>query len=417
MGDFNRGEIDVLVATTVVEVGRRRPQCERDGDPRRRTATGSRSSTSCAAESGAASRESFCILVAPDDAGAIERLRDSRRDERRLQGGGRRPAPTPRRRAGRDRAGRGANGTIGNVVDDFAFYMQAKAEAEAIVSADPDLGATRAPRLRALIDDVAAARALLVTAWRRRRRRLRLRPYARIRQPARTPRVRPAGRAARRTDRRRGARAIRTHRRADCAVFRAAKIPMEAMLTGFVATLPLGEARPRPEFARRSPNRYREICYALVDETGAPDARRASSARGARRRRRIPVGILTNGWSPLQERKIARALGHFPGPILVSDTIGAYKPSGASVSLLETRARLRIRRGSGTSATIRSPTSTARAPYGLRAVWIDERQRAVSGRPAAAPTARIDHLAGFGGDRSRCVRHYGEDNGPTRWVR
>ena len=42
--------------------------------------------------------------------------------------------------------------------------MQAKAAAEAIVGADPELAAPEHRSLRALIDDVAAARALLVTA-------------------------------------------------------------------------------------------------------------------------------------------------------------------------------------------------------------------------------------------------------------
>jgi hypothetical protein len=42
--------------------------------------------------------------------------------------------------------------------------MQAKGAAEAIVSADPELDRPEHRPLRALIDDVAAARALLVTA-------------------------------------------------------------------------------------------------------------------------------------------------------------------------------------------------------------------------------------------------------------
>ncbi len=58
----------------------------------------------------------------------------------------------------------GANDTVGNIVDDFALYMQAKGSAEAIVSEDPELAAPEHLALRALIDDVAAARALLVTA-------------------------------------------------------------------------------------------------------------------------------------------------------------------------------------------------------------------------------------------------------------
>jgi ATP-dependent DNA helicase RecG len=65
--------------------------------------------------------------------------------------------------AGTAQAG-ASDGTIGNIVDDFSLYMQAKGAAEAIVSADPELALPEHRSLRALIDDVAAARALLVTA-------------------------------------------------------------------------------------------------------------------------------------------------------------------------------------------------------------------------------------------------------------
>jgi FMN phosphatase YigB (HAD superfamily) len=73
-------------------------------------------------------------------------------------------------------------------------------------------------------------------------------------------------------------------------------------------------------------NRYREICYDLVDELvrpidGAPKLIAELGDAGVR------MAILTNGWSPLQERKVTRALGTFPGAILVSDRLGAQKPS------------------------------------------------------------------------------------------
>ncbi len=65
--------------------------------------------------------------------------------------------------AGTAQAG-GADGLIGNIVDDFALYMQAKAEADAIVLRDPELSDAEHLALRALIDETAVARALLVTA-------------------------------------------------------------------------------------------------------------------------------------------------------------------------------------------------------------------------------------------------------------
>jgi FMN phosphatase YigB (HAD superfamily) len=86
-----------------------------------------------------------------------------------------------------------------------------------------------------------------------------------------------------------------------------------------------------------SPERWREHCYALVPELvqpvdGACETLAALRARGA------PVAILTNGWSPLQQKKIAYALGEAARalPILVSDSIGCVKPeSGAFDALVD----------------------------------------------------------------------------------
>jgi ATP-dependent DNA helicase RecG len=162
MASFKRGEIDVLVATTVVEVGVDVPNAsvmmildaERFGLATLHQLRG---------RVGRGAAESFCILVAPNDAEAIERLdvlvetndgfKVAEEDLRLRKAGV---------LAGTTQAG--ANDTIGNIVDDFKLYMEAKGSAEAIVSADPELAAPEHLSLRALIDDVAAARALLVTA-------------------------------------------------------------------------------------------------------------------------------------------------------------------------------------------------------------------------------------------------------------
>ena len=117
-----------------------------------------------AAASGAGAAASACILMAPDDKVAIERLdvlvttNDGFKvaeEDLRLRNAG--------ELAGTSQAGDAA-GTIGNIIDDFSLYMQAKGAAEAIVSADPELLEPGHAALRGLIDDVAAARALLVTA-------------------------------------------------------------------------------------------------------------------------------------------------------------------------------------------------------------------------------------------------------------
>jgi putative hydrolase of the HAD superfamily len=115
------------------------------------------------------------------------------------------------------------------------------------------------------------------------------------------------------------------------APFRRAELPMAGMIRRFVAALP---GSPAVGDAEALAAEYRRLCYQLVDELvepidGAVEIITELSAHG------IALGILTNGWSPLQEKKIARALGAFPGPILVSDTIGAYKPSAAAFRRLE----------------------------------------------------------------------------------
>jgi ATP-dependent DNA helicase RecG len=162
MAGFKRGEIDVLVATTVVEVGVDVPNAsvmailnaERFGLATLHQLRG---------RVGRGAAESFCLLIAPDDAAAVERLEilaatndgfKVAEEDLRLRKAG--------MLAGTSQAGEGD--TIGNLVDDFSLYMQAKAAAEEIVSADPELAAPEHVPLRALIDDVAAARALLVTA-------------------------------------------------------------------------------------------------------------------------------------------------------------------------------------------------------------------------------------------------------------
>lgn len=171
--------------------------------------------------------------------------------------------------------------------------------------------------------------------------------------------------------------------------FRAAEIPMATMLEGFVTTLPLrgGGLEWSPDVLAE---RYREICYALVDEMvqpmdGAVDCI-ASLARAG-----IPIGILTNGWSPLQEKKIARALGYFPGPVLVSESIGAYKPSADAFRVLETTLGCS---GSDLWYVGDNPVADidgARS-YGLRAVWVTD-HAAPYPEGLRPPTARIDRLS------------------------
>jgi HAD superfamily hydrolase (TIGR01509 family) len=170
--------------------------------------------------------------------------------------------------------------------------------------------------------------------------------------------------------------------------FRAAEESMATMMVRFAARFLTNGATTRVD-GEELAGRYRQICYDLVTEMvvpipGAIECIRALVAAG------IPIAILTNGWSELQERKIEHALGEFPGPILVSDLLGAYKPSAAAFRQLEealgvTPAELWYV-GDNPVADI----AGARA-YGLRAVWLN---RGGDAYPAelAEPTAQIEHL-------------------------
>jgi ATP-dependent DNA helicase RecG len=163
MARFNRGETDVLVATTVVEVGVDVPNAsvmvildaQRYGLAQLHQLRG---------RVGRGVERSFCILIAPDDAGDVERLEilagttdgfTIAEEDLRLRREG--------EFAGTAQAGAGL-GTIGSIVADFELYMRAKVEADAIVGADPELCAPEHRGLLELVDSVAAARALLVTS-------------------------------------------------------------------------------------------------------------------------------------------------------------------------------------------------------------------------------------------------------------
>ncbi len=115
----------------------------------------------------------------------------------------------------------------------------------------------------------------------------------------------------------------------------AARERLEAILAGFRAgtasmdemiahvALALG-ANP----ATANAARWQQHCYDLVDELVRP-VEGARDMLAVVRSRAIPAAILTNGWTPLQQKKIARALGDasLGMTILVSDAIRAIKPA------------------------------------------------------------------------------------------
>jgi HAD superfamily hydrolase (TIGR01509 family) len=134
--------------------------------------------------------------------------------------------------------------------------------------------------------------------------------------------------------------------------------------------------------------RWEAICLELVERVTPIDGARDLLATLAERG--IPTAILTNGWSPLQEAKIARALG-FRGKVLVSEAIGVRKPEAAAFSLLVGVLGVSPDRCFYVGDNPEADVIGAQAA-GLRGVWFD--WEGVAYPPEAPPPfARIGALA------------------------
>jgi FMN phosphatase YigB (HAD superfamily) len=111
------------------------------------------------------------------------------------------------------------------------------------------------------------------------------------------------------------------------ARFRGGELSVEDAVALFVQSLGVdGDPVDRAQ-------QWREHCYALVPKHVRP-VDGAREVLAALRAAGVPLAILTNGWSPLQEKKIAQALGDFPEPILVSEVLGVAKPDAAAFAKL-----------------------------------------------------------------------------------
>jgi putative hydrolase of the HAD superfamily len=177
------------------------------------------------------------------------------------------------------------------------------------------------------------------------------------------------------------------------ARFRAGAIGLEEMVARFIARV---GAPVDPMWAER----YREICYGLVDVlvTPIPGARELLAALA---QSGIHTAILTNGWSPLQNLKIHRALD-YRRPILVSGELGILKPAAAAfgklVDVLDAPRERVWYVGDNPTVDVAGAHGA-----GLRSVWFDWEQVAY---PAGAPPPDVrigrlpdllDLLRGAGG--------------------
>jgi ATP-dependent DNA helicase RecG len=164
MARFVRGEADVLMATTVVEVGVDVPNASvmvildahRYGLAQLHQLRG---------RVGRGAARSYCILISPDGPASdsarldvLERTNDGfeiAEQDLRLRKGG--------EFAGTLQAG-SSDTLLGDFADDFALYMRAKADADELVAQDPELARPEHRQLRDLADEDASARAVFVSS-------------------------------------------------------------------------------------------------------------------------------------------------------------------------------------------------------------------------------------------------------------
>lgn len=163
MQRFARGELHVLVATTVIEVGVDVPNAsvmvildaQRYGLAQLHQLRG---------RVGRGAAKSYCLLIAPDESGEVERLQILTEstdgfviseEDLRLRG--------PGEFAGTAQAGR-LEFHVADLVRDIDIYRRAKADAQRIIEADPDLERPENAGLRALIEGEPSARAMLLSS-------------------------------------------------------------------------------------------------------------------------------------------------------------------------------------------------------------------------------------------------------------
>ncbi len=288
--------------------------------------------------------------------------------------------------AGTAQAGAGL-GTIGNIVADFELYMRAKVEADAIVGADPEL---RAPEHR------ASARA-------RRQRRGRARLAGDVVTGAAaacavgfdfdhtlgldngleaTAYYRLAAELG---------RSVSERDRAWTAFiddtllerFRAGAISLDDAIDAFVERLGLA---PQPAYVEA----LSRASATTSSTTSSPRSTERANSWQTLAERAIPTAILTNGWSPLQYRKIGRALG-YAGPILVSDELGIVKPDPAAFGKLVDVLGVPRERVWFVGDNPKTDVAGAQGA-GLRAVWFDWEHIAYPA-DAPRPDVRIARLS------------------------
>ena len=162
---------------------------------------------------------------------------------------------------------------------------------------------------------------------------------------------------------------------------RMGKLSLEAAIAGFLHSI------RKDNRTAALVERFKEICYALIPHhvVALPGANQLIDELD---RRGIPHAILTNGWSPLQERK-AQAI-RYDGEILVSDALGVAKPSREAFA--------RLAAAFPSDAKIwyvgDNPASDVRGSMqaGCEAIWYHEHAGVPYPSHVPPPSAVIDQL-------------------------
>jgi HAD superfamily hydrolase (TIGR01509 family) len=89
--------------------------------------------------------------------------------------------------------------------------------------------------------------------------------------------------------------------------------------------------------------------------------------------RRVPLGMLSNGWTQLQHLKAW--LINFPGPVLASEEIGAWKPDARAFEIALTRFSMNARTTVYVGDEPRVDVAGAQA-VGMFAAWADLERKA-----------------------------------------
>jgi HAD superfamily hydrolase (TIGR01509 family) len=167
---------------------------------------------------------------------------------------------------------------------------------------------------------------------------------------------------------------------------RRAEFSIDEAVRRFVAVHGVAPAESHVEWFRRT-------AVAMVDDLVVPLPGVQQTLQALRERGAV-MAVLTNGWSPMQQRKAERA--GFRGAVLVSSEIGVQKPAARAFEILLTALETSPEETWYVGDDPRGDIAGA-AAAGLQTVWIDWEQKDYPADTAAPghTIQRFDQLLGL----------------------